>query len=66
MSSSTSTTRRVVLELEPAQDSIRGRALDADDQSRSFDGWLELSNVLDVLRPRPDSQRADPTADTTP
>ena len=66
MSSGTTITRRVVLELEPAQDSIRGRVMDADDQTRSFDGWLELSAVLDVLRPRPNLQPPNSSEDAIP
>jgi hypothetical protein len=61
MSSRTTVSRRVILELEPVQDSIRGRALDADEHYRTFDGWLELSAVLEKLRPRPDSQPRDGT-----
>lgn len=61
--------RRVVLELEPAQDRIRGRVSDADYSdggARSFDGWLELSTLLDAMRPRPDSAHQPSTEDVAP
>lgn len=61
--------RRVVLDLEPAQDSIRGRIVDGDDagqQSRSFEGWLELSALLDGLRPKPERQDPNPNQDARP
>lgn len=59
----------MVVDLEPAQDSIRGRVTDADDADgpdRSFEGWLELSALLDGLRPRPDTQLTYSIEDATP
>jgi hypothetical protein len=51
--------QRVVLYLEPSQDSIRG-SMSADDGLRRFEGWLDLSALLDEVRPR-----ATPNAPST-
>lgn len=47
-------TRRVIIDLEPTEDnSIRG-SLDVGDTGRQdFHGWLELSALLDQVRPKP-------------
>lgn len=43
--------KRVILDLEPS-DSIRGSVAYDDTAVRAFHGWLELSALLDRIRPR--------------
>jgi len=42
----------VILDLEPTPDSIRGSVAFDDTSPREFQGWLELSALLDRIRPR--------------
>jgi hypothetical protein len=42
--------QRVVLEIEPGEP-IHGRLAAASEPSRRFHGWLELTALLDGLRP---------------
>lgn len=65
MSDSDATTRRVILDLEPSLDSIRG-SIGGDDGARRFEGWLDLSTLLDEIRPRPNSHGPASTEDATP
>lgn len=44
---------RVVLDLEPHPDTIRGWIGYPDDVAVRFYGWLEMSSHLDRLRPLP-------------
>lgn len=44
--------RRIVLELEPTHDGIRGALATDDGLFQPFEGWLELSALLDGVRPR--------------
>ena len=44
--------RRIVLELEPTDDGIRGALASDDGAFQPFEGWLELSALLDGVRPR--------------
>ncbi|MGH8961955.1 MAG: hypothetical protein ACRDWT_12340 [Jatrophihabitantaceae bacterium] len=44
--------KRVILELEPSADSIRGSLACEDTAVRDFHGWLELTALLDRIRPR--------------
>jgi hypothetical protein len=45
-------THRVVIDLEPTADSIRGFLDDGRAVPQHFHGWLELSALLDRVRPR--------------
>jgi hypothetical protein len=47
-----SAVKRVILDLEPSTDSIRGSAEYDGTSVREFQGWLELSALLDRIRPR--------------
>lgn len=47
-----SVVKRVILDLEPTDDSIRGSAAYDDTSAREFHGWLELSALLERIRPR--------------
>lgn len=49
---------RVVLDLEPHPDTVRGWIGCADETAVPFHGWLELSSHLDRLRPLPDDDAA--------
>lgn len=52
--SESSEARRIVLDLEPHPDTVRGWIGFADDAPVQFHGWLELSSHLDRLRPVPE------------
>ena len=42
---------RLVLDLDPLAEPIRGRVLAArDGDARAFSGWIELSSVIEQLR----------------
>jgi hypothetical protein len=58
-----SVNRRVILDLEPAADSIRGSAAFDDAPPREFQGWLELSALLDRIRPRSGDTADEPSSD---
>lgn len=50
---------RIVLDLEPTADGIRGQVATEDGSSTPFSGWLELSALLERVRPRTGG-RAEP------
>lgn len=44
---------RVVLDLDPASEPIRGRVAaerDGDRDAHAFSGWIELSSVIEQMR----------------
>jgi hypothetical protein len=45
-------THRVIIELEPTAETIRGSLDDGRAVPQHFHGWLELSALLDQVRPR--------------
>jgi hypothetical protein len=51
----------VTLDLDVTSDNIRGSVEFARGSSRAFDGWLELSSLLDHAR-RPVADQDDPPA----
>lgn len=50
---------RLLLEIEPAEDSMTGRISTTEGESRGFVGWLGLVNTLQALigEPRPQADR---------
>ena len=56
--------RRIVLELEPTDDGIRGVLAADDGMLQPFEGWLELSALLDGVRPRSEAA-AEPLSEVS-
>ena len=48
------------MDLEPTQNSIRGALFDDNAAPKQFHGWLELSELLEEIRPRPPVVADDP------
>jgi hypothetical protein len=46
---------QLLVELEPQSEPIGGRVVDASGRRRAFSGWLELMELLDGARRRPDA-----------
>jgi hypothetical protein len=54
-------TQRIVLELE-AGEPIHGRLVASSEPARRFHGWLQLTALLDRLRPAESSPGEGPSA----
>ena len=51
---------RVVLDLDPLSEPIRGRvAAEGDGNPQAFSGWIELSSLIEQMRAAADTEGAD-------
>lgn len=48
---------RVVLDLDPVGEPIRGAVWDGNERSQPFFGWLELASTLEAMRQSADETR---------